>query len=94
MKCVFLIAAIYTIPSAVFSQQYRNLDVGPNASGGYSATYGRQNFEIQRDYNQPPQRRQDRRFSSPPAVVLPDEGVTGRTYKRCYVTGNGNRICR
>lgn len=91
MKYLLMIVAMCAIPTECFSQQYRNLDIGPNGSGGYYGTYGRQNFEIQPNQ---PIRRQDRRFSSPPAVVLPDEGVTGRTYKRCYVTGNGNRICR
>jgi len=95
MQIVILVVFIAAAPIVAEAQQYRNLEVTPNVSGGVSGTYGRQNFESPPDYNRPILRGSDRRFrETPPTIVIPNEGVTGNTQERCYTTGNGNAICR
>ncbi|WHA43961.1 hypothetical protein [Agrobacterium larrymoorei] len=97
MKEAVLAIVLIVFPSVVDAQQYRNLEVQPDGTGGYSGTYGGQNFQTyQNDGTEvPPPRGSSRRPSAAsPKVVIPNSGVTGDTLKRCYMTGNGNAICQ
>ena len=95
MKFVTIILLLAACTIDAEAQQYRNLDIQPDASGGYSGTYGRQNFEAPPDGRRNDPRGSTRRFPpTSPGFIVPDEGVTGKTQRRCYATGNGNTICR
>ena len=95
MKSAMLALILTIYPLAANAQQYRNLEIQPDGSGGYTGTYGGQNFQIAPDYSKPVPRNSARRApGNPPAVFIPNEGVNGNTQKQCYTTGNGTVICR
>ena len=95
MKQILIVLVLTVIASKAMAQQYRNLEVEPNATGGYSGSYGRENFETTPDLDRSVERGSKRRLRSEQTeIILPDQGVTGNTQRRCYATGNGNTICR
>ncbi len=71
--------------------QYRNLEVERGITGGYSGTFGNQNFEIgPGDSSQFGGRRPGVIEGRAPRT----KGNVGATQRRCFVDGNGNAACQ
>ena len=89
----YAIMALILLTSSSAYAQYRNYEVQPNGTGGYSGQYGNQNFEVTPEpgstgviYGRRPgafQRRIIRAPRRPNAAT-----------QNCVVDSNGNAICR
>lgn len=75
------------------SAQYKNFESEPNATGGYTGTYGNQNFDVDVDNGEVSGHIGGQR----PGVVTQRKsarpGHIGATQRRCYVDGYGNAYC-
>lgn len=94
MRHYLFTAAVLLLFSEPSNAQYRNLEVGPNGTGGLMGTYGAQNFDIDTQSGEVqghiggtrPNLRQERPSRT--------RGNVGATQRRCYVDGNGVSFCR
>jgi hypothetical protein len=90
-RYIILIASLAASPA--MAQQYRNLEVQPDGTGGYYGTYGNKNFEMNSQNGMSGQIGGRR-----PGVVeeRPSRrpGSVGATQRNCVVDGNGNAFCR
>ncbi|MCK8779048.1 hypothetical protein M0654_03520 [Rhizobium sp. NTR19] len=93
MKTMPLVA-ILLAASPASAQQHRNYEVAPNGSGGYTGTYGNENFDIDTQYGGVSGQIGGRR----PGVIQErpsrKAGSIGATQRNCVVDGNGNALCR
>ena len=75
------------------SAQYRNFESEPNATGGYTGTFGNQNFDVDLGKGEVSGHLGGQR----PGVVMQRRSGTpgniGATQRRCYVDGYGNAYC-
>lgn len=95
MREILIVVVLVGLASNAAAQQYQNLEAEPNGMGGYSGSYGRENFETTPNLNRWGERSSERRIQGVhPEIILPNRGMTGNTQRRCYATGNGNTICR
>lgn len=92
MKIVLCVLAVFSASPAL-AQQYRNLEIQPNGTGGYMGTYGNRNFDIDTQNGV-----QGHVGGRRPGVITerPSQrrGSVGATQNNCVVDGNGNAICR
>jgi hypothetical protein len=89
---IAIIVLLAALPAAA-DQPYRNLEVQPNGTGGYTGTYGNENFDVDTKGGvsghvggRRPQVVQERKSRS--------KGNVGATQRNCVVDSNGVAFCR
>lgn len=86
-------AAAILLAASPVAAQYRNYEAQPNGYGGYTGTYGNQNFDTGIGYGDSTQVGGRR-----PGVVTERRslrrGNVGATQRNCVVDANRNAYCR
>jgi hypothetical protein len=88
---IVLIAMLFAIDA--YGQQYQNLEIQPNGTGGYSGTYGRRNFEVY-PQNGASTGQIGRRPGAMREQPSNRRGSVGGTRGNCVVDSNGRAFCR